>query len=405
MAKEKKRHRLTIRKKLAIANMINKTPTEICKEYHIHKRTYQRIKQQYGTPRKLLRENSELKKDISRLKEHCKKQEEMIEIMQVADVKYTDSRSEKLDAADNLYPKYHASAIIAALGITRGGFFNHVYRNKKDKTWFNVRREKLKPQIKEIFEESRELYGADKIAGVLRNRGVNTSKQFVSSIMKELGIHGVENKRLKRRKKKLAEMIRDLIKEFKAYAPNVLWVTDFTDFKDINDNVIYLCVYLDIFSRLIVGYSFSEVADTPFVSRALKTAVEKRHHPVYLLLHSDQGSQYTSDEFDELTDRLDIVRSYSHRGKPSDNPVAEGFFSVMKREMYRDREFISIREIKEVAEDYIKFYNNKRVHTSIGYVSPAEYERQYWDKKRREKAAGSSEQQKNTAPRVHVDEP
>lgn len=373
MSKRKKY--LKPKQKIIIANIANKTPEEICEKYNITLRTYQRIKEQYGTPNSVVSQLSRLKADYYRLKEHSKKQAEMIEVLQSADVTYGDSMKNKLIASEKLYPKYHPGAIISALGLTNGGFYNHLYRNKKDKSWFNVRRERLKPEIKKIYDESHCIYGAGKIAGILRRREEITSERLVRDIMHELGIKGVSNKISKKRVKKLSKSISRLIKQFDAYAPNVLWVTDFTELKDVHEEVVYLCVYLDIFSREVVGYSFSKVADTKFVSRALKIALEKRGNPKYLLIHSDQGKQYTSKEFMELTDSMEIIRSFSRPGKPEDNPVAEALFSVLKREEYRRNDYDSIPQLKQAISRYIEWYNAERVHSALGYMSPVEFEK------------------------------
>ena len=358
-----------------IANIINKTPEEICAKYDISRRTLQRIRDDFGSPNSIQKKYNQLNVDYHRLLAHSKKQEEMIAVLQAADAKYTDSNKEKLNAADKLYPRFQPNAIIAALGISRGGFFNHIYRNKKDKAWFNVRREKLKPMILEIYNESDGIYGAARISGILKNRGIKAGASFVLDIMRELNIHGQENKLSRHHKATVSKSINRLIKEFEAYEPNVLWVTDFTEIKTEKKEVVYLCAYIDIFSRRVVGYCFSSVANTTFTKRALKNALENRHYPKYLLVHSDQGSQYTSAEFQEATNNFEIVQSFSRPGKPADNPVAEAFFSTLKREECRRHAYNSVPELKQAVAKYIDWYNNKRVHSALGYRSPAEYER------------------------------
>ena len=370
-----KKH-LKPKQKLIIANIANKTPGEICDKYHIALRTYQRIKEEYGTPNSVVRQLNRLKADYSRLKAHSKKQAEMIEILQTAGVKYSDPTKVKLAESEKLFPRFHAGAVIAALGLTNGGFYNHLYRNKKDKSWFNVRRERLKPLVQRIYDESGGIYGARKISAILKQKGEIASSPYVADIMRELGVAGVNNKMASRRAtKKLSGSIIRLLKQFDANEPNVLWVTDFTELKDDLGEVVYLCVYIDLYSRMVVGYAFSGVADTKLVAKALKDALAKRGNPKYLLIHSDQGKQYTSTEFMETTDSLEIVRSYSRPGKPADNPVAEAFFSVLKREECRRNQYASIPELKRAVEKYIDWYNNKRVHSALGYRTPVEFEK------------------------------
>ena len=390
--KKKPYRRLTLKQKLTVANIANKEPEDICKEYGISLRTYQRIKNKYGTPNSLAHDYHQLKVEYHRLEEHCQKEEEKVKILQESKAKYSDDKKEKLAAADELYPKYHPSAIIDALGISRGGFYNCVRRNKKEMAWWKVRRREMSPLILKLYNDSHCVYGAQKIAALLKKQGYVTSERVVGELMKELDIHGVENRRSRRISKKAARTISRLINQFEAYEPNVLWVTDFTELKldpgDPNSEKTYLCVYLDIYSRMIVGYSFSSIADTKFVEKALQKSLENRNHPKYLLIHSDQGTQYTSMEFQGMTDELGIVRSFSRRGKPADNPVAEAFFSVMKREEYRRNEYDSIPELKAAIERYIKWYNTERVHSALDYMSPKDYEEKRPKRTRRTNVSG-----------------
>lgn len=301
----------------------------------------------------------------------------MVEVLRASEAKYTDSRKDKLTAADKLFRKFHASAIISALGISKGGLYNRAIRNKKNEAWYHVWHDKVSGLVLQVYQESGGIYGADRIAAVLRRRGVKTSSKYVGELMHELGIRGVENKKRRRVPIKTSRTISRLIRQFDAYEPNVLWVTDFTELKINEDSkdIFYLCVYLDIYSRMIVGHAFSSVADTTFVKRALSKSLENRGHPKYLLVHSDQGSQYTSVEFQDATDELGIVRSFSRPGKPADNPVAEAFFSVLKREECNLRNYDSIPDMKRAIEKYIDWYNNERVHSALQYMSPKEFEK------------------------------
>ncbi|MBQ2638272.1 IS3 family transposase [Candidatus Saccharibacteria bacterium] len=379
--------RLKPQQKLIIANIANKTPEEICTKYHITLRTYQRIKEQYGTPNSVVRQLNRLKADYSRLEAHSKKQAEMIEVLRAADVAYSDSTKKKLIASEKLFPRFHAGAIIAALGLTNGGFYNHLYRNKKDKTWFNVKRERLKPLIREIYDASDGIYGAGKIAGALRRREIIAGEPLVREIMGELGLHGQENKKSRQAIRKIGRSTNRLIKQFDAYEPNVLWVTDFTRLT-VAKEAIYLCVYIDVFSRKVVGYAFSAIADTRMVKRALYNALAERGYPKYLLIHSDQGKQYVSQEFRDATDKLEIVQSFSRPGTPADNPIAESFFSILKREEYRRHTYRSTPELKRAIEKYIDWYNNERVHSALGYRSPVEFEEAKMNLPRRKRVEG-----------------
>ncbi|MBQ8996417.1 IS3 family transposase [Candidatus Saccharibacteria bacterium] len=365
---------LLINQKLTIANIINQPPEEICKKYGISLATYYRIKRQFGTPKSLLRKFNLLKSAHCKLKAHAKKQAEIIEILQASDAKVSDPNKIRLAAADKLYPKYHANAIIAALDLSRGAFYNHLYRNKKDKSWFNVRRKRLEPIIKKIFEESDGIYGATKIAAIVSRDYEPASRVFVSSIMRELGLKGVDTRLSARKARHASKSLARLIKGFNVTAPNELWVTDFTELK-LNKDRVFLCVYIDVFSRMVVGYAFSSTADTRLTIAALRDALNKRGNPQHLYIHSDQGTQYTSSEFQKTADELNLVRTFSRRGKPADNPIAESFFSCLKREEYRRHTYTSIPNLKRSIETYIDFYNNRRAHSAIKYYAPAVYEK------------------------------
>ena len=123
----RKHKHLKTHQRIIIANIINKTPEKICEKYHISRRTLQRIRDKFGSPNSIQKKYNQLSADYHRLLSHSKKQDEIIAVLQASDAKYTDPKKEKLNAADKLYPKFHPNAIISALGISRGGFFNHIY--------------------------------------------------------------------------------------------------------------------------------------------------------------------------------------------------------------------------------------------------------------------------------------
>jgi transposase InsO family protein len=164
-----------------------------------------------------------------------------------------------------------------------------------------------------------------------------------------------------------------LNREFVAPAPNQRWVGDTTEFVIGGSGKLYLAAILDLFSRFIVGWAVSAVNDRHLTIRALEMAVKRRCPDAGLLHHSDQGSTYASEDYQAVLDAHDITCSMSRRGNCHDNAVMESFFSTVKAELREH--FDSCGEAKMELFDYIEvFYNQRRRHSTIGYVSPAAFE-------------------------------
>jgi putative transposase len=166
-----------------------------------------------------------------------------------------------------------------------------------------------------------------------------------------------------------------LNREFVAPAPNQRWVGDTTEFVIGGSGKLYLAAILDLFSRFIVGWAVSAVNDRHLTIRALEMAVKRRCPDAGLLHHSDQGSTYASEDYQAVLDAHDVICSMSRRGNCHDNAVMDSFFSTVKAELREH--FDSCGEAKMELFDYIEvFYNQRRRHSTIGYVSPAVFEQQ-----------------------------
>jgi transposase InsO family protein len=135
---------------------------------------------------------------------------------------------------------------------------------------------------------------------------------------------------------------------------------------------------MDLFSRMIVGYTLSDKADTAFVAETVEVAFHSRGKPKDLMFHSDSGIQYTSKEFFRLLKSKDITQSVSRPGTPLDNAVAESFFATFKKEELYHREYHSYEELKKGIDEYVSFYNQVRPHKKLKYVSPCEFEESYY---------------------------
>ena len=169
-----------------------------------------------------------------------------------------------------------------------------------------------------------------------------------------------------------------LQQQFIQNAPNLVWVSDITYLRAGN-KWYYLCVIIDLFSRKVVAWHLSNRADVALVIAAFRKAYETRNAPYGLLFHSDRGTQYTAFAFRQLLDSLNVVQSFSKKGYPFDNAVCECFFKYLKKEETNRRIYHTFQELQLSVFEYIEgYYNSRRPHGSLGYMTPNEAESVYW---------------------------
>jgi putative transposase len=168
-----------------------------------------------------------------------------------------------------------------------------------------------------------------------------------------------------------------LDRQFEATAPNQRWIADFT-YIWTAEGWLFLAAVIDLFSRRVVGWSMSATMTAQLVIDALMMALWRRGKPVELMHHSDQGSQYTSEDFQRLLDAQGIICSMSKRGDCWDNAAMESFFSSLKIERIYRKKYVTREEVRADVFDYIEmFYNPRRRHSTLGQISPVEFERRY----------------------------
>jgi transposase InsO family protein len=174
------------------------------------------------------------------------------------------------------------------------------------------------------------------------------------------------------------ECLNHLQQRFSQDAPNLVWVSDITYLK-AGKKWYYLCVVIDLFSRKVISWCLSAHADADLVITAFQKAYDSRNAPYGLMFHSDRGTQYTSFAFRQLLDSLNIVQSFSKKGYPFDNAVCECFFKYLKREETNRRTYHTFSELQLSVFEYIEgYYNSRRPHSSLGYLTPNEVESAYW---------------------------
>ena len=315
------------------------------------------------------------------LKRHTDKLEVQLEIIKLTGCGTAAPLQEKLAALEKLYGQYSVHALCDALDVSRGTFYNHIFR-RKDVTVYDKRREEMREQIKTIFEESRQRFGAKKICAVLSEREIKTSPKYVGELMREMELYSanIDSKREYKKRIRLSKKQNVLQRQFNVSNPNFVWVSDVTCFK-VKNLYFYVCVIIDLFSRKVIAHGISTKNSTYLITSTFRQAFESRNHPKGLTFHSDRGAQYTANAFRKLLRLNKVVQSFSNSGSPHDNAVMEAFFSSMKKEELYRNNYKSEKEFRESVDNYIQFYNAERPHSTLAYKTPDRFESFYGKQK------------------------
>lgn len=242
------------------------------------------------------------------------------------------------------------------------------------------KREQLEEHIRAIHTRSKQTYGSPRIARQLRREGTPINEKTVAKIMRENNIRAKTKKRFKvtTHSSKTKTAAPNLVKqEFSAARPNQLWTSDLT-YIWTREGWLYLAIILDVFARRIVGYAMSARLTASLVTTSLGHALTHRQPPADLVLHSDRGSQYASDDLRAMITAHRLVQSMSGTGNCYDNAITETFFHTLKTEMIFWERFDTREEARRKIFDYIEvWYNRQRLHSSLGYTTPVEFEERY----------------------------
>ena len=319
-------------------------------------------------------------KEFDALSRRLEKLEHEMEIIKqsgyIADVPL----QKKLSVLESIYRQadntYSVHELCEALDIARGTFYNYIFR-RADHSKREEAQVELMRLVQQVFDDSSQRFGAEKIRVTLTESGVCVSTKRIAAIMRELGLQSVRPDAKKQYKKQQQYKKQNLLeRQFTAKHPNQIWVSDITYFK-VNDYWVYLCVILDLFSRKIVGYRVSRNASTNLVTSTFRTAFRERGNPSSLTFHSDRGKQYTSAAFTALLQKCGVKQSFSATARPHDNAVAETFFASFKKEEAYRREYTSEQSYRKSVEQYIRFYNELRPHRTLKYKTPQAFEEAY----------------------------
>ena len=270
---------------------------------------------------------------------------------------------------------FPVSLMCELLGVSRSGFSDWSSRAPSDRAltdaWLTAR-------IKQIHSDNREVYGSPRIHAELRMRyGIRVGRKRVERLMKAAGISGLQQRKRGRTTIRVpgVRVADDLVeRDFGPAAKDSLWIADVTYLRTW-EGWLYLAAVQDAFSRRIVGWSMADHMRSELVVDALQMALSRRRPQPGLIHHSDQGSQYVSLAFGQAAREAGIARSMGSKGDCYDNSVAESFFATLKKELVHRRSWPTRRELASEVFDYIEaFYNRRRRHSTLGMLSPADFE-------------------------------
>jgi len=261
-------------------------------------------------------------------------------------------------------------------GLPRSSFYASLGRpeNRQER-----RNRYLLVLIRETYERERRVYGSRRVHADLRRRGIRCSLNRVARLMKLHGIIAVQHRKYRHTtdSKHDYQVAPNLLnRDFKAAVPDRIWVADIS-YIPTDEGWLYLATELDLYSHRIVGWSLSSRLCRQLVLDAFDMAVGRRRPEPGMMHHSDRGIQYACGDFQQLLKRYGMIPSMSRKGDPYDNAVAESFFRTLKVELVYRQRYRTRAEAKAAIVEYIElFYNSRRRHSSLGYLSPNEYEEQ-----------------------------
>ncbi len=270
------------------------------------------------------------------------------------------------------------------LNVSQSGFYNW---RKTPVSTREVEKQKLRARIKELYAQHNGMIGSPMLTADLNDNPEfsKVSRNRVARHMKDMGLRCRSVKRfVVTTNSKHAEPVAPnlLNREFTVSAPDIVYVTDITYLK-VGKKWHYLTVFIDLFSRLVVGWDLSDSLERHSTIRAFNKAIQKRRPGQGVMVHSDRGVQYASREFRAVLQKHRFIQSMSRKGNCWDNAVAESFFHTIKTQMIYHRHFQNVMEAEQALFNYIEvYYNRRRKHSTNGYKSPAQYEMDWWNNRK-----------------------
>ncbi len=231
--------------------------------------------------------------------------------------------------------------------------------------------------IKSIYHEHKGRYGYRRIHLALKNQGVILNHKTVQRLMIQLGLKStVRPKKYRSYRGESGKVAPNVLKrDFSATKPDEKWVTDVTEFK-VKEQKVYLSPVIDLFTQEVVAYKVAKNARLPLVTDMLTEALSKLDRGSKPVIHSDQGWQYRHWSYQKKVVDSGLTQSMSRKGNCLDNAVAENFFALLKTEMYHNQSFKDANDLIEQIEEYIEYYNTKRIKAKLKGLTPIEYRNQ-----------------------------
>jgi transposase InsO family protein len=278
---------------------------------------------------------------------------------------------------------YPVALMCRVFGVSRSGFYGWCTRPPSRR---ELDDRALTARIREIHRDVRGAYGAPRITAELRAQGTRISRKRVARLMRAARLQGIHLRRWRVPRQMVAASVPDLVnRHFGAAAPDRLWGADIT-YVPTAQGWTFMAVVVDMHSRLVVGWATADHLRTELPLAALEMAVLRRRPPRGLIHHSDHGAQFTSELFARHAARAGISLSMGGRRSAYDNAVVESFFATLKRERLLGERFLTRAHARSAIAEWVEvFYNTRRRHSSLGYLSPVEFERLAAVTKRKER--------------------
>jgi len=275
---------------------------------------------------------------------------------------------------------FPVTVLCAVMKVSRSGFYD--YRKRHNRRAEDPNQASLKDRVRSIFNDHRGNYGSRRILKQLRNEGHQIGRYKVRSLMRKLGLKAKPPKRYKvttnsRHSYPLAANLLD--RKFDVSQPDSVWTADIT-YVWTFEGWSYLAVVMDLYSRQIVGWAMDKRMKKQLTLDALAMAYWRRKPPIGLLHHSDRGSQYACHEYQKRLRQYGMIPSMSRKGDCWDNAPTERFFRSLKSERLASCRFVTRHSAETEILDYITYYNSLRLHSTLGYKTPMEYEKELFRK-------------------------